>query len=108
MRSDPDNTGRVLSVLDGQPATLRSVALRAGLPRRRVEEAIEAIRKAGLVAVCSGPEGVWLARSLSEYEANIRKRRERAIGQLVTVRGERRLLRRLATPGQARLWESVA
>lgn len=108
MRIDPDNTARVLAVLDAHPATLRSVGLRADLPRRRVEEAIEAIRKGGFAPVCSGPDGVWIARSVAEYEANVEARRRRALGQLLTVRGERRLVRRLATPGQARLWEGVA
>ena len=104
MRTDEQNVSRVLAAIDERPATIRSVALRAGLPRRRVEEAIEAIRKAGAAPVCSGPEGVWIARSVREYEENVDARRRRALGQLVTVRGERRLLRRLATPGQATIW----
>ena len=104
MRTDEQNVSRVLAAIDERPATIRSVALRAGLPRRRVEEAIEAIRKAGAAPVCSGPEGVWIARSVREYEGNVDARRRRALGQLVTVRGERRLLRRLATPGQATIW----
>lgn len=107
MRADRDNTARVLSALDAQPATLRSLAIRTGLPRRRVEEAIEAIRKAGLVAVCSGPEGVWLARSVSEAAENIEARRRRAITQLQTVRAERKLVRRLNAPSPT-LWEGVA
>ncbi len=106
MRTDRDNVSAVLAALDAQPATLRSVALRAGLPRRRVEEAIEAIRRDGIALVCSGPEGVWLARSVSEAAENIEARRRRAITQLQTVRGERRLLRRLAEP--LTLWEGAA
>lgn len=104
MRADRDNTARVIAAIDERPATLPTIALRAGLPRRRVEEAIEAIRKGGLAPICSGPEGVWIARSVEEYEANVDARRRRAVMQLLTVRGERRLVRRLATPGQATLW----
>lgn len=108
MRADPENTTRVLAVLDAHPAKLHSVALRSGLPRRRVEEAIEAIRKGGLAPVCSGPEGVWIARDVREYEANVDARRRRFITQALTVRAERRLLRRLLAPGQGRLWGDVA
>lgn len=106
MRADPGNTARVLAALDAQPATIGSVALRAGLPRRRVEEAIEAIRRDGIALVCSGPEGVWLARSTAEAEANIEARRRRVVSQTLTLRGERRLLRRLAQP--MTLWEGRA
>ncbi len=106
MRADAGNTARVLAALDAHPATLRSVALRAGLPRRRVEEAIEAIRKAGTIPVCSDSRGVWIAQSVAEYAANVEARRRRALVQLVTVRGERRLLRRLAQP--MTLWEGRA
>lgn len=98
MRRDPSNTARVIEALDAEPQTLADVARRAGLPRRRVEEAIEAIRTDGIALVCSGPDGVWLARSLEEATDNIEARRRRALRQLVTVRGERRLLRRLERP----------
>lgn len=108
MRADPENVARVLAVLERWPQHIGRVGVRAGLPRRRVEEAIEAIRREGQALVCSGPEGVWLARSTQEAEANVERRRRRAITQLLTLRGERRLLRRLlrrlAMPGQGRLW----
>ena len=90
MRADADNVADVLAAIDSRPATLRSIALRTGLPRRRVEEAIESIRKRGLAPVCSGPDGVWLARDVASYAANVDARR--------------RLVRRLSTPGQVSLW----
>lgn len=107
MRRSGDNAARVIASLDAEPQTLATVARRAGLPRRRVEEAIEAIRRDGIALVCSGPDGVWLAGSLDEAQANVEARRRRAITQLLTVRGERRLLRRLATP-TGTLWGDAA
>ena len=62
-----------------------------------------------LAPVCSGSgprRGVWLARSVAEYERNVEARPRRALRQLVNVRGERRLLRRLQQP--ATLWGEVA
>lgn len=104
MRHDVDNAARVLSALDAQPQTIADLARACGLPRRRVEEAIEAVRTDGVALVCSGPEGVWLARSLEEAEANIEARRRRAVRQMLTCRGERRLLRRLEDPDRLTLW----
>ena len=101
------DTARVTVVLTERPQRLADLAERAGLSRRETEAAIEAIRKAGLVAICSGQNGVWLARSVDEYEANIMARRRRIASKSRTVRGERALLRRmrghvLAEPS---LWE---
>ena len=99
------NAARVLACLSAAPRTMGDIALLTGLPRRRVEEAVEAIRKGGVAPVCSDGRGLWLARDVAEYQANVDGRRRRAVGQLVTVREERRLVRRLLTPGQGRLWE---
>lgn len=84
----------VLTVLrQGRPSALRKkdLAARLGVPTRVVEKEIEAIRKAGRVAICSDSVvGYWLPATLEEYEANLRNRRTRAIHQLITNRGERR------------------
>ncbi len=109
MRPDPpEKIALVLGALRQEPATIEDLARITHLRRRRVEEALEAIRRGGLVPVCSGPEGVWVARTVTEYEANVDARRRRFVTQALTVRAERRLLRRLMTPGQGRLWEGVA
>lgn len=103
-RDVADHAARVLNVLTAEPTRLADIAHATGLPRRRVEEAIEAIRKAGAAPICSGPDGIWIAHTTVDYAVNVETRRRRAIGQLLTVRGERRLLRRLLVPGQGRLW----
>lgn len=77
-----------------------------GLPTRSVEAEIERLRKSGLAAICSDSQvGYWRPLTAAEYEGNIARRRHRAIGQMLTVRGERLALRRWQGVRQATLWE---
>jgi hypothetical protein len=55
----------------------------------------------------SGSQGYKLPETLEEYAANVDRRRRRALSQLVTVRGERRYLRRWQSQGQRTLWEAA-
>lgn len=100
LHGNGDVAGAVLEVLARatQPVTIRGLAWEIGVDTRHVQAAIQHIRTIGAAPVCSGAEGYWLAGSVSEYEANVSGRRRRALTQLVTVRGERALLRRLAAP----------
>lgn len=70
------------------------IALRLGWTTRAVEKAIEEARKSGKAAICSDSEvGYWMASTIPEYRQNIQARQRRALGQLLTVRGEKRALR---------------
>ncbi len=96
-------SGAILSALSEVPQTIDAIASRTGYTRREVEAILEGLRREGMAPICSGSRGVWLARSVDEYERNVEARRRRAVRQLVNVRGERRLLRRLQQP--ATLWD---
>lgn len=100
-----------LPILRGRANARRKLDLaRAiGTSTRDVEHEIERLRKAGAVAICSDSQvGYWLPESPEEYAENLAGRRRRAIGQLVTVRGERAALRRwqgaIAAVEQVGLW----
>jgi len=102
----PDPAESVLSALawaNGSPLTLAKLVSLTGLDPRTVQATIQDIRTRGAAAICSGSEGYWLARSVEEYAVNLERRRRRAITQLVTNRGERRLLRRLRAEEAAEL-----
>ena len=103
MRTQRDHTPLVLAALGADPVTIAEIAAATGLYRRRVEEALEAIRARGLAPVCSGPAGVWIAHDLADFEASIDADRRRAVRQLVHVRAMRRLRGRLAAPTE-QLW----
>ena len=107
MRAQRDHTPLVLSALGPDPRTIADIAAATGLYRRRVEEALEAIRARGLAPVCSGPAGVWIARDLADFEASIEADRRRAVRQLTTVRAMRRLRGRLAAP-TVELWRKAS
>jgi biotin operon repressor len=74
--------------------TKRELAEKLRTTPRDVEQAIERARKSGSLAIMSGPDGYRLARNPDEYELNVQTRRKRALGQLVTVRGERDYINR--------------
>ncbi len=96
----------VLDAIRTEPGTLGELWAATSIPPREIQAAIEAMRKRGVAPICSGARGYWMARSTDEYAANVEARRRRALVQLLTVRGERRLLRRLRAP--MTLWEGVA
>lgn len=61
---------------------------------REVEFQVEQARKRSELPILSGPDGYRLARNPEEYQLNVERRRKRALGQLVTVRGEREYIRK--------------
>jgi len=72
--------------------TKRELAQLMRCTTREVEHAVERARKTASLAIMSGPDGYRLARNPDEYEQNVQLRRKRALGQLVTNRGEREYL----------------
>lgn len=74
--------------------TKRELARLMGCTQRDVEHAIEQARKSSRLPVMSGPDGYRLARTVEEYEFNVERRHKRALVQLVTVSGEKELIRR--------------
>ena len=97
----------VLATLQSaSPLTLAGLSDLSGIEPRHVQAAVERMRREGRALICSGSGGYWLPATLAEAEANIARRRARAMQQLINVRGERRLLRRLQAPMM--LWRDVA
>ena len=93
-----------MAVLSQKPLRLVDLQYRTGVEARSIQQAIESLRRESLAAICSGSAGYWTPRSAADYAENIEGRRRRAIHQLLTVKGERRLLRRWE--GQATFgWE---
>lgn len=72
--------------------TLGELAESMGAPRRELEKAVEALRRAGK-PICSGPDGIWLTDSPAELRDQYRRLRRRYITQAV---GARELLRTAA------------
>ena len=88
-------SARVRAQLSQEPKPLRVIAAWTGLPRRTCEEAVQALRHNG-VPICSGPEGVWIARSADELKASNERLRHRLKSQYATLRAQQnaeRLLR---------------
>lgn len=105
----PEQVEAVIGALGRKPATKRWLSVRTGIPERGIEAVVEHVRRESLFLVASGGEGYWLPGSLEEAESNVERRHRRAIRQMETLSGERRLIRRMrdaegATPS---LW-SVA
>ncbi len=94
MRDLTDDEAAVMAVLSQKPLRLVDLQYRTGIEARSIQKAIEDLRHDGMAAICSGGAGYWTPRSAAEYAENIEGRKRRAIHQLLTVRGERRLLRR--------------
>lgn len=95
--------------------TKRHLAALMKCPVRDVESAVEQARKAGKLPIMSGPDGYRLARNPDEYSLNVERRHKRALVQLTTVSGEKRLLEAWrnqiapapARPTQEALWDGV-
>jgi hypothetical protein len=89
-----------VNVLDSIPLghdrarTKAQIAADLGIPSRDVEAEIERLRKSSEAAICSDGHGYWRPLSAAEYAENVDRRRRRALSQLVTVRGERRYVKR--------------
>lgn len=80
------------------------LARQMGCTERDVEHEIERARKAAELPIMSSGLGYRLAVDPDEYAANVDRRHKRALVQLVTVQGERRLLdewRERVTPAPA-------
>jgi biotin operon repressor len=87
--------------------TTRDLCDALGVSSRELQLAVEALRQEGSAAICSGSDGYWLPESPVEMAANSDRRHRRSLSQLVTVRGERRYLRRWQSQGQRTLWEAA-
>lgn len=90
-----------MTLLDAIPVgrqnarTKRELAAAMGMSTRAVEAEIEALRKDGKAPICSDSQvGYWRPQTVDELEQNVDRRRARAINQLTTCRGERRLIRK--------------
>ncbi len=108
----PEAIERVLASLGHLPATKAVLAARTGYSTRLVEAVIEHVRSEGLALVASssaaGRCGYWTPQTLDEAEANVERRYRRALTQLGTVGGERRLIARLRESGDLTLWSPAA
>lgn len=74
--------------------TKAELAAALGTTTRDVESGVEQLRKAGKAPVCSDGRGYWRPMALDEYEKNVAARKRRALNQLLTIRGEKRLIRK--------------
>lgn len=90
--------------------TIGELAEQLRWPRRMVEQAITDLRLQGR-PVCTGPDGVWLARSAKEMEQQYQALRRRYISQALTARAVRATARRMrdaeAKVEQRTLWDAA-
>ena len=98
--TDPelDAMARVLTRLTHIPRPLDSLAYLTGLTRREVEQAVELARREGIAPICSGTDGIWLARDERELAADIERGERRIRTMLRTRNGQKRLLKRMRQP----------
>lgn len=85
--------------------TIAEIADETGLPRRKVEEAIEELRLAGEPIVACGRGGVALTADPAELEAYLGQRRHRAASIHRGTLALRTTLRRIQAP-QGTLWRT--
>jgi hypothetical protein len=113
----PEHVQLVLDALGGtdarHPVTKAWLAMRTGLSSRGVEATIEHIRREsiGLVASSSAqPAGYWWPATFAEAEENVERRHSRAIHQIETCQGERKLIARMREAENPRpsLWEMAS
>ena len=106
-----DLTGAVWRALDHKPQTVTHLADALGVTPREIQAAVNALRM-DRYPVDSGTFGYFRPRSAEAYRASIRRRRERAIRQLVTNRREREAAEEMARQekGQATMpiWRLAA
>lgn len=98
--------GDVLNILRGSvpvAVTLADLALATHLPRRSVEQAIQALRQQGEPIVSDG-SGIRYSTDAAEVAACAKALRRRYISQAITARALRRTARRLEAAGELTLW----
>jgi len=95
--------GDVLAMLKRGPLTLAELAQANHLPRRAVEEAVQALRLAGEPIVSDG-NGIRYSTDAAEVAACAKALRRRYISQAITARALRRTARRLESAGELTLW----
>lgn len=88
-----------------QPALAAACAISV----RAVQEALEAMKQAGVPVITSSgkPAGVWLSNDPAELMDAYRRDRARAVQQLVNNRGRLKAIRALQ-PKQIELWTEAA
>ena len=96
----------ILNVGRDHARTIGELAETLNVPRRAIEESIQAARL-DHVPIVSGSEGVWIASSAQEALEAAQALRRRAITQLITARALRHAGRRMAAVRQATLWEAA-
>jgi len=94
----------VLAALRSRPLTKEALSRATLISERHVERVISHIRREGIALIASGTDGYWLPATLAEAAADIERLRVRALHQLLTVRGQRRLLRRMEAAESLTLW----
>lgn len=82
------NIRYLLNIGRDHARTIGELAEALNLPRRSIEEAVQAARLEG-VPIVSGSEGLWIASSSHEARSAALALRRRAITQLVTARALR-------------------
>jgi biotin operon repressor len=98
---------RVLAALaHGRWQTLGDLGIVLGLPRRAIEEAVEALRLEGQ-PVIGGNEGVKLTRDPLELEAYLSQRRYRTAAIHRGTMALRRTLREMRHGAQVELWPAA-
>lgn len=97
-----------MHLLDGEhnAVTQSQLAARCEIPLRRVQAALEAMKRSG-VPIVTGSAGVWLSNDPAELLDAYRRDRNRAIRQLVNNRGRLRAIAALQRYQQTS-WLDVA
>ncbi len=101
--SDVDLIRMRLSYGADNAITQPDLAKACGLPLRRVQTGLEAMKRAG-TPIVTGTPGIWLSDDRAEILAAYRRDRARAIGQLVNNRGRLKAVRALDQVEQTQLW----
>lgn len=102
--ADLDFADVVMTRLEWErPRTLGAIQEELNVSRRKVEQAVEALRLRG-TPICSGSAGVWLTKDPAQMLANVEALRSRAITVMRGARALRQTARRFARYQQLELW----
>ncbi len=95
-------------LLDGErnAVTQAQLAARCEIPLRRVQAALEAMKRSG-VPIVTGSAGVWLSHHPAELRDAYRRHRNRAIHQQLNNRGRLKAIAALERYQQTRLWDAA-
>lgn len=85
------------------PAKQADLARTLGVPVREVQQSLQQLRVAG-EPICSGDQGVWLARTADELAESNRRLHHRLREQYRTLRAQRRAEARLREHRDLTLW----